>query len=392
MPVLLDIVLALVLLAYLVQGYRLGFVRSLGAIAGLIAGGIAAAMLSPLIGSLVPDDTGRVVATIVAAVVLVLLGHAVGSGIGAAIGGVLHRSPLGLIDRILGAAAQLAVSALVLSVVASLAVSLGVPYVAQPVASSAVLRTIDTLTPPPVDRAVAQLRSTVLSSGIPRLGIAFGTEDGGTRVPGVAQTPGLRAAARSVVKITGRAPACNQEQSGSGFVVAGDRVLTNAHVVAGVTDPVVLVPDGSVLTGRVTYFDPKRDLAVIAVRRLRAAPLVLAPTPAVGARGVVAGYPLGGPFTEGGAQVVQTGEVSVPDAVGSGRTVRHIAALAADVEQGNSGGPLLSPTGRVLGVVFAKSTGQDDLGYAMTRDEFGGVVDRASSLTTAVSTGACHTG
>jgi S1-C subfamily serine protease len=389
----LDIVLALVLLGYLVQGYRLGFVRSIGAIVGIIAGGIAAAVLSPLIGSLVPDETGKVIVTIVAAVVLVLLGHAIGSGIGGAIGGALRRSPLGPIDRLLGAAAQLVVSALAISVIASLAVSLGVPFLAQPVASSVVLRAIDTATPAPVDRALAQLRSTVLSSGIPRLGISLGTGDGGdTAVPGVDQTAGLRAAAESVVKITGRAPACNQEQSGSGFVVAGNRVLTNAHVVSGVTDPVVLVPNGQALTGRVTYFDPQRDLAVIAVRGLSADPLTVGASPAVGRPAVVAGYPFGGPFTEGGARVVQSGEVVVPDVTGGGRTARRIAAIAADVEQGNSGGPLLTPNGRVIGLVFAKSTSESDIGYAMTPEEFGGVVDRASSLSSAVQTGACSRG
>jgi S1-C subfamily serine protease len=385
--VILDVVLALVLLGYLVQGYRLGLVRSIGAIAGIIAGGIAAALLSPLIGSLVPDETGKVIATIVAAVVLVLLGHAVGSGIGAAIGGVLRRSPLGPVDRLLGAAASLVVSALAMSMIASLAVSLGVPFVAQPVASSVVLRTIAGATPAPVDRALAQLRSTVLSSGIPQLGIALGT-GGDTTVPGVRQTGGLRTAVESVVKITGRAPACNQEQSGSGFVVAGNRVLTNAHVVSGVTDPVVIAPNGQALTGRVTFFDPKRDLAVVAVRGLAARPLTVAPSPDVGDD---AGYPFGGPFTEGGAKVVQTGEVSVPDVVGKGRTAREIAAIAADVEQGNSGGPLLTPNGRVIGLVFAKSTSQTDLGYAMTPGEFGAIVRRAPSLASAVSTGACST-
>lgn len=386
----LDIVLALVLLAYLVQGYRLGLVRSIGAIVGLIAGGIAASVLSPLIGSFVKDETGKVVATVVAAVVLVLLGHAVGSGIGAAIGGVLHRSPLGLLDRLLGAAAQLVVSALAISTIASLAVALGVPFIAQPVASSAVIGTIDRVTPAPVTRALAQLRSTVLSSGIPQLGISLGT-GGSTAVPGVTQTAGLRSAAESVVKITGSAPACNQQQSGSGFVIGGDRVLTNAHVVSGVSAPVVLTPAGQALTGRVTYFDPKRDLAVIAVSGLTAATLKVAPSPAVGDSGVVAGYPFGGPFTEGGAKVVQTGAVTVPDVTGGGSTSRQIAALAADVEQGNSGGPLLSTDGRVIGIVFAKSTSRTDLGYAMTPAEFDGVVDRAPSLRSAVSTGACST-
>lgn len=389
MPVLLDLVLGLVLLAYLIQGWRLGFVRSIGAIAGLIAGGIAAALLSPLIGSLVPDETGKVVATIVAAVVLVLLGHAIGSGIGAAIGGVLRRSPLGPIDRVLGAAAQLVVCALAISMIASLAVSLGVPYVAQPVAGSAVLRGIGAVTPAPVDRALAQLRSTVLASGIPQLGISLGTGGESGPVPGVTQTAGLRTAAESVVKITGRAPACNQEQSGSGFVVARNRVLTNAHVLSGVTAPVVIAPNGQALTGRVTAYDPKRDLAVIAVPGLSASPLRIAPSPAVGDEGVVAGYPFGGPFTEGGARVVQTGQVQVPDVAGGGRTARSIAALDADVEQGNSGGPLLTPGGRVIGLVFAKSTGTKDLGYAMTPEEFGSLVERAPSLTARVSTGSC---
>lgn len=390
MSIWLDIVLAVVLLGYLVQGYRLGFVRSIGAIVGIVAGAVAAALVAPLIGSFVQDETGKVVATIVSAVVLVLLGHAIGSGIGAVIGGVLRRSPLGLLDRLLGAAASLVVSALAISMIASLAVALGVPFVAQPIASSVVLRTITAATPAPVERALAQLRSTVLASGIPRLGISLGT-GGSTSVPGVTQTAGLRAAAASVVKITGSAPACNQEQSGSGFVVAGDRVLTNAHVVSGVTRPVVLAPNGQALTGRVTYFDPKHDLAIIAVSGLKAATLQVAASPAVGATGVVAGYPFGGPFSEGGAQVVSTGSVSVPDIAGGGSTSRRIAALAADVEQGNSGGPLLTTSGRVIGIVFAKSTSQADLGYAMTPAEFSGVAGRASSLTTAVSTGGCTT-
>lgn len=392
MSAVLDIVLVLVLLAYLVQGYRLGFVRSLGGMVGIVAGAIAAALLSPFIGSLVPDETGQVVATIVAAIVLVLLGHAIGSGIGALIGGVLRRSPLGPVDRVLGAAAQLVVSALAISMIASLAVALGVPYVAQPVAGSVVLQAIHTATPTPVDRALAQLRSTVLSSGIPQLGISLGTGGGGASVPDVPQTAGLRTAAESVVKITGRAPACNQEQSGSGFVVARDRVLTNAHVVQGVTEPVVIAPNGQALAGRVTSYDPKRDLAVIAVRGLEAAALTVGATPSVGDRGVVAGYPFGGPFTEGGARVTQRGTVSVPDVSGGGTTARQVAAIAADVEQGNSGGPLLGTTGRVIGIVFAKSTTAGDIGYAMTPGEFGPDVERAATLTARVSTGTCSTG
>lgn len=392
MSAILDVVLVLILLAYTVQGFRLGFVRSIGAIAGVIGGIVVAVLLAPWLGSLIPDDTGRVVATIVAAVVLVLLGHALGSGVGAVIGGALRRSPLGPIDRVLGAAAQLAVSAVAVSTLASLAVGLGVPALAQPVAGSAVLRAVDAATPEPLDRALAQLRSVVLDSGIPRIGSPLGVPDGDVALPAVDGTPALRRAEASVVKITGRAPACGQEQSGSGFVVAPDRVLTNAHVVSGVSEPVVLTRDGRAVPGRVTAFDPGRDLAIVAVRGLREQALPLAATPRGGDRGVVAGYPFGGPFTDGGAQVLRTGTVRVPDIGRSGTTARAVASIAADVEQGNSGGPLLSSRGQVLGVVFAKSTDHDDLGYAMTRAEFEDLVASAPDRTAAVPTGVCTAG
>lgn len=389
MSAVLDVVLALVLLAALVQGSRAGFVRSIGGLAGVVAGVVAAALLAPRLGALVPDDTGRVAATVVAAVLLVLLGSAIGTGIGAAVGGVLRRGPLGAVDRVLGAVAQLVVAALAVSTVASLAVALGVPSLAQPVAGSVVLRSIDAATPAPLDRALARLRSTVLSSGIPRLGGALADPGGNGSVPATASTTALRRAAASVVKITGRAPACGQEQSGSGFAVARDRVLTNAHVVAGVTEPVVLSPDGRALKGEVTVFDPQRDLAVVAVRDLGVAPLAIAPEPEEGTTGVVAGYPFGGPFTQGGARVLRTGTVRVPDVQGGGTTPRAIASIAADVEQGNSGGPLLGTDGRVLGVVFAKSTDRDDLGYAMTRQEVASTVAAAPSASSPVATGAC---
>ena len=392
MSAVLDVVLVLVLLAASVQGSRVGLVRSLGGLVGAVAGVVAAVVLVPRIGALLPDDGARVVVSVVAGVVLVVLGHALGAAVGAAIGGVLRRGPLGVVDRVLGAVAQLAVAGLALTTVASLAVSLGVPAIAQPVASSVVLRTIDGATPAPLDRALAQLRSTVLASGIPSLGGALVPPDGDRDAPPAADTPALRRAAASVVKITGRAPACGQEQSGSGFVVARGRVLTNAHVVAGVEDPVVLTRDGRALQGRVTAFDPERDLAVVAVRDLDAAPLALAPTPSAGDDGVVAGYPFGGPFTEGGARVLRTGTVDVPDVQGDGTTRRAIAAVAADIEQGNSGGPLLAADGRVLGVVFAKSTEDDDLGYAMTRTEFAALAGGAARLTTAVPTGSCSRG
>ncbi|MDH2445034.1 MarP family serine protease [Amnibacterium sp. CER49] len=390
MPGVLDVVLVIVLLAYLVRGYRLGLIRSVGALLGIAAGAIAATFVTPIITRFVADGPARVGATILVALVLVAIGHAAGVAVGSLVVGPLLKSPLGVIDRILGAAANVVVTGLALSVVAGVVAALGVPFLAQPIASSVVLRTLDQLTPAPVDSALAQLRSAVLGSGIPQLGRALGGTTPNPAVPKVdTGTPALARAARSVVKVTGTAYACGQDQSGTGFVVAKDRVLTNAHVLAGVTSPVVLRQDGTPIVGRVTYFDPTADLALIDVSGLDRPALPIDPVPAIGTTGVIDGYPFGGPFSTGGAKVLQVGTTEVPDVAGRGTSPRSLATLAADVEQGNSGGPLLTAAGHVIGIVFAKSSTTADLGYAMTPKQFGGVVAKAPSLTSAVSSGAC---
>lgn len=393
MSAVLDVVLVLLLLGYLVHGYRLGLIRSLGALVGIAAGAVAATFVAPLLGRLVTDGGTRVIVTIVTALVLVALGHAIGVGIGSLLGGRLLKSPLGIVDRLLGAAANVVVAALVISVVAAVVAALGVPFLAQPIASSAVLRTIGAVTPPPVQSALAQLRSTVLASGIPQLGEALGGTPQKPVVPGVdTGTRALTTAARSVVKVTGTAYACGQDQSGSGFVIATNRVLTNAHVLAGVRSPVVLRDDGTALVGRVTYFDPTSDLAVVDVPHLGRPALPLDGVPAVGTKAVVDGFPFGGPFTSGGAEVLQVGDTRVPNVEGGGSSVRSLETLAADVEQGNSGGPLLTTTGHVIGIVFAKSSTTADIGYAMTPTQFRAVAEHAPGDTRAVSSGACTKG
>jgi S1-C subfamily serine protease len=194
------------------------------------------------------------------------------------------------------------------------------------------------------------------------------------------------------VKVTGTAYACGQDQSGSGFVIAADRVLTNAHVLAGVRSPVVLRDDGTALVGRVTYFDPSSDLAVVTVSGLDRPALPVDDVPSVGTTGVIDGFPFGGPFTSGGARVLQVGETRVPDIGGGGSSTRSLETVAADVEQGNSGGPLLTTAGHVMGIVFAKSSTTADVGYAMTPTQFRTVVSHAPAYRTAVSSGACTKG
>jgi S1-C subfamily serine protease len=388
-----DIVLGLVLLGYLFAGLRRGFARSIGGIIGVIAGGIAAFYVVPIVGGLIEDSFWRLLGSVATAIALVALGNAIGSGIGRSIARRFEDTPLRVVDRLLGAIVNVLAAALVISLIAASVAPLGIPVLSQAVGDSVVISTIDAATPKPVQQLLARIRSTAVTDTIPSIVDAFG---GITTAPGLPEvdtgTDSLTAAAASVVRVSGNAFACGQSQSGTGFVVAKNRIVTNAHVVSGVTQPVVEVPGGGALSGRVVYFDPIDDLAVIAVTELSAPVLPLAATLTKGDDAVYDGYPFGGPFTTGPARVLAVGTETVDDIYGQSATPRAVYTLAADVQQGDSGGPLLTTDGAVAGVVFAKSAKTANLGYAMTVDELSPVVDEASALTATVASGHCVTG
>ncbi|HSP74702.1 MAG TPA: MarP family serine protease [Cryobacterium sp.] len=387
----LDVVLLIVLFGYLISGYRSGLIGSISGIAGLAAGAVAAYFLVPLVGTWVPAAEWRTAASLAAAAVLLIGGLSLGRSIGRLLTPQGTRNKLRVVDRVLGAGAAVTVTALVASMIAFSIGALGVPVVSPAVSSSGVIRSIDSLTPDPVKSFLAQLRSIVVTEGIPRVVEAFNGET--PVIPSVGtDSEALRATSASVLKINGTAYSCGQNQSGSGFVIASERVLTNAHVVAGVSEPVVVTPDGSSRTGQVVYFDPVVDLAVIAVSGLEAPPLPLGDNLAPGSLAVSSGYPFGGPFESAPAEVVSVDSALVADIYGQDPTPRQIYSLAADVDHGESGGPLFSEAGVVAGVIFAKSTITDNLGYALAMEEVDPVAEQAASLSAPVSSGACISG
>jgi S1-C subfamily serine protease len=388
----LDVLLVLVLLAYLTYGIRNGLSRSAFVIGGVVAGVVAAYVLAPLAGEAVPIPFLQLGTVVFVAVALVVAGHWIGSAVGRAVRSGVAATPLGGVDRLLGAIVTTVASALVASVLAFSVGQLGVPALSRAIAGSTVLRIIGTLTPDPVEAFLAQVRGTLVDGSLPVLEGVLGP-DTAPDIPAIdTGDPELNAAAQSVVRITGNAYACGQSQSGTGFVVAPERVITNAHVLAGITEPVIEAPNGQALIGSVVYFDPVDDLAVVAVPGLVAAGLPLADTLPTGAQAAVQGYPYGGPFTSGGAEVLQVSTQQVSDISGSSRAPREIYTLAADVREGNSGGPLLTLDGAVAGVVFARSGDTANVGYAATMAELDPVAAQAGALSSAVSTGACIRG
>ncbi|MEO8261239.1 MAG: MarP family serine protease [Pseudolysinimonas sp.] len=387
---LLDVLLVLLFLVYLGEGWRNGFARSLATILGIVAGGVLAFFAIPLVAQVIPAPFWRTVVTVGLGVALLVGGHAAGNAVGRVLRGRLKESALSGADRFFGAIANLVTSALVTALIAGSVGALGIPFLSAAISGSWVLRGIENITPAPVDAALARLRSVVLEEGLPSIAEALGGISTSPGVPNVdTGSDALGIAAQSVVRISGNAYACGQNQSGSGFVIATDRIVTNAHVVAGVPEPVVEAPNGQALDGRVVYFDPVDDLAIVAVEGLSVAALDLSPTLRVGDDAVVDGYPFGGPFTTGAAEVLAVSTEQIANIYGTGNAPREVYSLAARVNPGNSGGPLLTTGGDVAGVVFARSASDDTLGYAMTNAELQPVASAAPGMSTAIQPGSC---
>jgi len=388
-----DLALLAVLIAYATYGWRNGLVHTVAGFVGIIAGAVVAFFLVPTVAAWVPDATWRIVVVVASSLFLVIGGQALGASLGRRFRGTVKQRALRVADRALGTVASIIAAALVLSLLASSAVGLGIPILSQTIASSTVLRVIGTATPDPVEGFVARIRSVLVHDGLPAITEALGGIVTAPTLPSVdTGSPALAEAARSVVRITGTATGCGQNQAGSGFVVSDERIITNAHVLAGVTQPVIETPDGQALSGTIVYFDPIDDLAVLAVPGLRATPLTLTETAVDGDTGVINGYPFGGPFVTSAAEVLSVDTARVNDIYGSSQNDREVYTLATTVNVGDSGGPFLTLDGEVAGVVFAKAANTENVGYAMTMAELDPVAAQAPGLTAAVESGTCTRG
>jgi S1-C subfamily serine protease len=268
------------------------------------------------------------------------------------------------------------------------------PVISRQVNNSAVLRTVDRLMPAEASLLFSDFRQLLESGPYAQVFGALGAEGAlavGPPNPAVLNEPGLSSDEPSIVKVKGIAPSCSEQIEGSGFVYAPDHVLTNAHVVAGVTEQQdVYTRSGAVLPASVVFFDPKVDIAVLYVPGLSLTPLHWAGQAKVGANAVVAGYPLDGPFSAVPARIGGTEEATSPDIYQTAQVTRQIYAVRAVVEQGNSGGPLLNPdNGHVYGVVFAAATSVSDTGYALTAAQVEADAHAGMYATAAVSTQGC---
>lgn len=387
----LDWILVVVVLAYAVSGYWQGFISGAFATAGLLLGGFVSVLW--LVPQLLGDAEPSVWVSLGALFVVLLsasFGQAVFQYVGSRIRDRITWQPVRAVDAV-GGAALSAAAVLVVAWVLGVAVSgSALPGLTTQVRSSTVLKTVDEVMPDEADEALSAFNEVVGSSFFPRYLEPFAPEriiQVGPPSDAVARDPEVRAARPSVLKIRGE-NSCGRGVEGTGFVYVRGRVMTNAHVVAGVDDPVVMAGDRE-LPARVVHYDPDLDVAVLAVDGLQAAPLQFDDTGEARDDAAVLGYPNDGPYNVQAARIRGEQRLRSPDIYGSGTVVREVFSIRGLVRPGNSGGPLLSTDGRVYGVIFAASVTDRNTGYALTASQVRESAGQGAANEQEVDTGDC---
>ena len=391
---LVDVVLIVVTLAFALSGFRQGLLVSATSILGFLAGALIGAQLSgPVASRINGSSVTRVFAALVVVLAAALLGQILAGAAGRALRRRVTWEPAKMVDAVGGAAVSAASVLLVAWMVASPLASSPFPAVASQVRKSALVQAVDNVVPDSVRAVYETLKKAIDRRGLPDvLDPLTPTQVRNVAPPdkGAVSTKIADSVKGSVVKITGIAPSCSRQIDGSGFVYAPQRVMTNAHVLAGVGHPKVYA-EGRVYPAHPVYIDEETDVAVLDVPGLPEVPLAFAAQTAVtGTSTIIMGYPGGGPLYIGPARVRERSPISGPDFRNQHNVVREVYALYGTVRAGNSGGPLLSTDGKVLGVVFASSVDDPTTGYALTSQLVKRAATAGSTATAAVGTGPCE--
>ena len=392
---LLDVVLLVLAAAFAVAGYRQGFIIGVLSFVGFAGGAIVGAYLVPNVVTLLAKSQHvQAVLAIVGVFAAAVIGMLLASALGVVLRSKLHSGPTTVLDSVGGAAVNVVAIVLLAWLLGTLvAYAPPFPALASQVNDSIVLRGVDRLIPQGVQPDFTALRRLLATEPYAQVFGALGAETALSVPkpdPGITASPAVVRDRPSVVKIEGLALSCQKTIEGSGFVIAKDRVVTNAHVVAGVNSgPIVYIGNQS-YPARVVLFDPKRDVAVLDVPGLDRPPLHFAWSAPFGGNAIVAGYPKDHSFTVMPARVGQAEYASGPDIYNTTTVNRQIYPIRADVRNGNSGGPLIAPDGAVYGMVFAAAVSVPQTGYALTATEIRPDVLRGERLTSPVSTGRCQ--
>lgn len=370
-----DLIIVGVALLAAFSGYRQGAAASALAFLGVVIGAVAGLLLAPLVIERFDDQRLRLVVGVMLIVVLIVVGELSGMVLGRAARSGIHSRVLRRIDSGVGSILQV-IAVLVAAWLLSFPLSSSEQVrISDAVAGSKVISGVDSVAPQWMRDLPNELTELIDSSGIKEVIGPYGQ----TRVanvdvpdPRLADLPIVEQVRPSVLKINGVAHSCGQALEGTGFVVSPERVITNAHVVAGTDSVSVEASGGSELDANVIWFNSRNDVAVLDVPGLRAPALEFASEAGgTGDDAIVLGYPENGPYTVTPMRIRNVVQLNGPDIYQRAKQVsREVYTVRGEIRSGNSGGPMIDRDGSVLGVVFGASENPaDDTGFVLTADQ-----------------------
>jgi S1-C subfamily serine protease len=388
-----DLVLIALIIMFAINGYRQGFLIGALSFCGFFGGALVGLQIAPWIVDKVDSAFMRVVISLTAVFGLAILGQMAAGWAGGRIRRAITNPQGQRADDIGGVFVSVLALLIVSWMVAGPLASSSLPSLSSSVRNSIIIQAVDAVMPSEARILYNRLRDTIAGGEFPNV---FGdltptrARDVPAPDPALVGSPVVANARGSVAKITGTAPQCRRRIEGSGFVYAPERVMTNAHVVAGTRGALTIEVGDESRSGQVVLYDPQRDLAVVYVPGLRAPPMTWAAELAQPEDdAIVVGYPLDGPFTPVSARIRDVSNVKGPDIYEEQTVIREVYTIRSRVQSGNSGGPLLDTEGQLLGVIFAAALDNPEVGFALTVNEAKPAGDLAASLTEPTDTGPC---
>ena len=386
----LDWCLVVLAVAYALSGYWQGFITGAFATIGLLLGGLFGIWLAP---TALGDANPSLMVSLGALFIVILsasLGQALFQFVGSRIRDKITWQPVRAVDAV-GGAALSAVAVLLVAWALGVAISGSrIGSITPLVRDSAVLGEVDKVLPESANGALQAFNNVVGTSFFPRYLEPFAPERIVEVGPGprrLLRDPQVEQAAASVVKVRGSND-CGRGVEGSAFLYAPNRLMTNAHVVAGVDDPEVDLGD-TTLPAQVVYYNPDIDVAVLAYDSGDTPTLDFDRSAGAGTGVAILGYPQDGPYDVQPGRIRAQQRLRSPDIYGNGTVIRDVYSIRGLIRPGNSGGPLVSGRGDVVGVVFAASVNDRETGYALTAGQVADAASAGVSSAAEVSTGGC---
>ena len=395
MHLVVDVLLALAVVAAFVGGWRQGAFSAVISAVGIVAGLIVGLALAPFLLDLTDSQSVRIMLLLAVVVLFVGLGNLLGVTLGANMRGRVRSRLSRFVDSVLGAVFQSVAFTLVVWFI-SIPLAAAVPgELGDGIRNSRILAQVHDVAPDTAGKLPAKFAALLDESGLPPLVSPFQSPQGSNvdAPDEAALRPEVIEAVRpSVVHVMGDSETCRRRLMGSGFVIQDGYVLTNAHVVAG-TERVSLDTVVGVKPADVVLYDPDTDIAVLRAEGLGLPALPWSDTVlASGDDAVVMGYPHSGPFEAAPARIRGKLTIAGPDIYTTGRVEREAYTVRGDIRQGNSGGPLLTPAGKVAGMIFGASLDASETGYALTARQVQQRVGDVTRLSGVVDTQSCVSG